>query len=455
MLIGFQKSKWILFFVLLFFAPITFSGSTHPLHKSDAPEASRPLDIKHPQRPENALLIASQTEDPKQNMLPVLKDIVPRKNGAFPFDSTRTLPHIGQMPEELQDLPQDKPPLSIGQITETFIHDLMEEDPHILQDIPKELTESPPERPLLSIGDMEQLKDTTPGITPPSFSKNRNALDLLIANEKQNKEIQTATQQLFQAIESGNGDHYRILIKYILMSYSPAQVLSILHAVQERSENTPLHFLAKTSSREWIHELRTLTEAFLPFDIIQRPLSDTRALAIPEEFRRTASIETTRSSLWKLKTPIDLDRTNLAKAIQERDLAAYRKIRNHELLKPGITKVFLAAIYGNTLTGKSLYDLMEEAQRDEPEFAGEIEILAKWFTLPLYKRNRKGLTPLLIAQDVFKKRGFSEPFVILSTVEMGLGMDTEKTQKPKQNGLRSFALSVIGIGCLFSFQNIE
>ena len=455
MLTGFQKSKWILFFVLLSFAPTTFSGSTHPLHESDVPETSRPPDIKNPQRPGKALLVTSQTEDLEQTV-PVLKDIVPLKNGTLPFNSTKTPPHIGQMPEQLQDLPQDKPSLSIGQITEAFIQTLMEKDPHILQDIPRELTESPPDRPLLSIGDMEQLKDTTPEITSPTFSRNRNALDILIATERQNKEMQTATQQLFRAIESENGEHYRILIKYILIFYSPGQVLSILHAVHEQSENTPLHLLAKTSSREWIHELRTLTEAFLPFARKQKFLDETRTSFIPEEFRRPPSIEeTTRGSLWKLKAPIDLERTNLAKAIQARDIAAYRKIRNSELDKPGITKAFLAAIYGNTITGKSLYDLMEEAQRNEPEFAMEIEILAKWFTLPLYKRNRKGLTPRLLAQDVFKKRGPSEAFVILSSTEKELGMDTEITPKDRWNGLGKSALTVIGMSCLFSFQNTD
>lgn len=444
-----QKSKWMLFFIPLFFMPVTFSNPTQSF-LGESIEIPNSEDAGNQPVARKPLLPVPQNKDPG-NRMPILNDIVLSKQ--LPSsDPIRTPPVIGKIPKELEALPPERKLPTLGTISEELNQSLREGEPFFPEDMP----ETPPES-ILSIGDLEELKDTIPEITPPFLSRDRNFLDSLIVTERQNTEVQTATQQLFKAIESENWEHYRILIKYILMSYSPVQVLAILHSVQEQSENTALHLLAKTLSGELIYELRAFVEAFLPFDRRQRSLSETRASVIPEEFRRTAPGETSKSNLWKLKTHLSLENSLLVKAIQTGNIPAYRKMRNLELLRSGNMRILLAAIYGNTQTGKSLYDFLEEAQVETEEFSMEIENLAKWFTLPLYSRNRRGLTPLLMAQNLFKKKGRSEAFVILSTAETELGINTEKNnpEKFRKNSSRTSAITTLGISCLFSFQNIE
>ena len=447
MMIGFQKLKWMLCFALLPATPALSSHSTRLLRESVPHETSNPTDIKTLQKTRRDLSPAQQEGD--SGNVPVLKNVVRAKNLSFRPVSTRIPPRLGQIPEDLKDLPPEKPLPALGQISEGLRQIILEKDPHIPEELPENLTDSSIGEILPPIGKRpEEWKDAPQEKIPPSFSRNMNVLDTLISAEKHNQETQAVTQLLMQAIERDDSEHYRILIKYILMSYNPIQVLSILHSVQEKSENTLVHLLAKTASGKLIHDLRNLMETFLPFVRRQGFFSEIRAPFIPEEFRKTSPEEPGDGNLWALETPIDLENMTLVQVLQRDTLPAYHKELISELLKPGNMKRFLAALHGNTQTGKSLYDFMEDAQSNKAEFAREAEALAKWFTLPLHRTNRAGLTPLLIARNIFKKKGRSEAFVILSTAETGLGMSTAALGK-KPRGM------VLGISCLFSFQNME
>ena len=476
MRIGFQKFKWMLCLAFLPATPALSSSPTPILKKAVLLEIPNPAKVKPSQDTKEESGTAAKERDSEN--IPILKDRILPKNPSPPSTPTKIPPKLGQIPQTLKEDSAEKPTPALGQISENLRQNITKQDPHIPEELPEELKDLPLERIPPSLGQFseglrqiimekdlyipeelpEELKEDSPKKPAPALEQiSENSLDALMFMEKQNQEIQSITQLLMQAIERGNSEHYRILIKYILMSYSPLQVLSTLHSVQEKSENTLIHLLAKTSSGKLIHELRNLIEAFLPFVRKQGFFSGIRASFTPKEFKKISSGEPGTENLWAMEVPVDLESMALVQALQGENLPAYQEELISELIKPGNMRRFLAALHGNTQTGKSIYDFMEHVQSNNPEFAQEAEILAKWFTLPLYRTNRTGLTPLLIARKMFKKKGLSEAFVILSMAETELGITTEVSGgKFRWKGRGKTAIvTALGISCLLAFQNME
>lgn len=372
-----------------------------------------------------------------EDTVPILRDVVSPKNLIGPFSEKEPLPmgDINGVREE--DRLSERRLPAVGDISGDLMRSL--ENPHpFISDNRGVAGET--ETGLQTVGPQEL-----------SVREEIRSMDTLIFSSGQNFEIQNIIQRLVQAVESGDSMGFRILIKHILELHSPAEVLFVLHTIQESTGNNLIHLLANTRSRELVYELKTLMEAFMPFDRKSSSLDGLGEDIIPSEFRGVNLMEKDRQNLWELGAPVDLKNAEFTQAVQKEDLMPYYEVRNKEFTKRGNTKYLLALIYGNTTERNFLYDFFERIQINKETFVREREDLFKWFTLPLYRRNKKGETPLQIAQRVSKKTGQSEAFGILSRAETILGIDTSQTS---QGGKRSgrTALTTIKERCLLPFQ---
>ena len=355
-------------------------------------------------------------------------------------------------PKNSITLPTEEEPLPIGDIAGIQGENLLFQGrPPAVGDIPDDLGQNPgssyPKGG--TPGKMIETGLQTVGLKELSLREEIRSMDTLIFSSGQNFEIQDIIQRLVQAVESEDSMGFRILIKHILELHSPAEVLFVLHTIQESTGNNLIHLLANARSRELVYELKTLAEAFMPFDRKNSSLDGLGGDIIPLEFREVALMERDRTNLWELDVPVDLEGTEFVQAVKKEDLMLYYKARNTELLKPGNTKYLLALFYGNTRS--SIYDFFEGIQINKETFAGEKEDLFKWFTLPLYRRNKTGLTPLQIAQRVSEKTRQSGAFGILSRAETILGIDTSQASRGGKRSGKT-VLTTIKERCLRPFQ---
>ena len=230
------------------------------------------------------------------------------------------------------------------------------------------------------------------------------------------------------------------MMEHILELYSPAEVLYILHTVQESSGNTLIHLMADTQSEDLIYELQTMLEAFMPFEKGKKSFNKIRDGMIPTELKGITSTKTGKENLWELGDPVDLKNDEMVIAMQKGDIVIYYRAREAAFLKPGNMRYVLSLVYGNTKQGVSIYKAFEESQADREMLDIEVRSFFNWFILPLLEENKKGLTPLQIASKVSKKNPTA--FRILSMAEATLGIDTTKKRKgrrSRRSGRRTFA----------------
>ena len=274
----------------------------------------------------------------------------------------------------------------------------------------------------------------TTGDTSPHSLKAEDFLSIaLIEAQLREPEVETVFQYFAKYIREKNGEKYRLLVSYILIRYSSVEILAVLHMTRNPERNTLLHLSAQTGSEEILREMSDTITAFSHGDTRQKPVPGVRFF-IPEEFF-TDSKETGRTNLWLNNDVPDLENSQLVQFIQNGNVRGFQEHIMELLKAPGNLPAVLSGFYGRTRSGKSLMDFINSAETARDDFVQIGNVLTKWLTLPFYKRNTAGLTPLNVAELTFKNGGDPSAFILLSNMEKAFHIDTGRQGKTRKSRL--------------------
>ena len=297
--------------------------------------------------------------------------------------------------------------------------------------------------------------------------------------EQNHPDVREVAERLFQAVKEGRIEEYRDLLKFILAKKTPLQVLVIFHVIRDGEGNGLLHWMAQAHTPDFVRELKYMMEAFnvkIPAEEAADPgdfLRQTQRKSLSEFWPGTTSGD---RSLYRIRKKLPLmalleEQARESRLFvetsqwkQDRWIQQGQRILLEELkaavLKEGEAPALLAALRGDAFAYKApLFDsLINGNQSGSPArraLLEEMNTLALLLTPPLYTGNKKGQSPLQLAEKTAPKEQ-KDMKTLLQAAEKHFDIDT-LTDPPSpsfslKKGIGSVGLLAVGMGCPAVFE---